>query len=375
MVIAVNTIAASDFGTVDTVRFLKDLVPLWAQAHPEHRFLLLTTHAAQSKATHPENLEYVEVRPLPTGAAKRYLWYQVTLPGVLKKKGAGLCLTLETGPANPRVPLVVLVSDLRGLHTSRGAGRTSRWWYKTSVKKVLPAANLVLTFSDMIAREVRDRFSVPQERILKVPPGVDPLCNPIEETALKETVKSRYSEGHEYFLCAGPIGKKQVLVPLLKAFSVFKKRQKSGMKLLLAGPRHSSFEDFARELSLYKYRQEVIILHPSSEGEFREVMGAAYAMLWPEPIAGFAVGPLGALSSAIPVAVASSESSREILGEAALYFEQDHIQQIASQMMLLYRDEDLRNALISRGLTLAGSYSQAHASLEIWNALAPLVQP
>ena len=61
----------------------------------------------------------------------------------------------------------------------------------------------------------------------------------------KELIKEKYADGKAYFLFSGDINQRSNLINLLKAFSFFKKRQKSNMLLLIAG---NADEAFKKEL-------------------------------------------------------------------------------------------------------------------------------
>ena len=62
-------------------------------------------------------------------------------------------------------------------------------------------------------------------------PGIDEIFKPLDWEE-KEIIREKYAEGKAYFLFSGDINRRSNLINLLKAFSFFKKRQKSNMMLL-----------------------------------------------------------------------------------------------------------------------------------------------
>ena len=60
----------------------------------------------------------------------------------------------------------------------------------------------------------------------------------------KESWKDSFTEGREYFLYVGSVHPRKNLINLLKAFSGFKKRQKTNMQLVIAGRMAWQHEDF-----------------------------------------------------------------------------------------------------------------------------------
>lgn len=372
MVIAINTVVATGNPPWTPGEFIGETIPILAAGHPEHRFVLLVPDASLKPGGGPQNMQYVSVGQLPTGVAKRYIWYSVKINGILKKIKADLFISLGAGPATTKVPQCILLPDLNGILHPEGFSAAALHFYKWSLKNQLSGAKVVITFSGFIKEEVVRHFAVEASVIKTVPCGIDPGLESLPVCG-REEVKSRYSGGHEYFLYTGSISPHQNLVNLLKAFSFFKKRQKSGMKMLLVGRPGWHYATFAKDLRLYKYRADVVLLTELKWEEWVQVTAAAYAMVYPAPREGFATEPLRAMKSGVPVIAASSGAMEEILGEAALYFDPANVQQMAGQMMQVYRDEDLRTHLISKGRAQAAPYTWEAAAKGFWEALQPWV--
>ena len=64
----------------------------------------------------------------------------------------------------------------------------------------------------------------------------------------REKVKEEYADGNEFFLHAGNINEDKNLMNLLKAFSAFKKRQRSNMQLLIIGKSGNNATKFKNSL-------------------------------------------------------------------------------------------------------------------------------
>ena len=139
---------------------------------------------------------------------------------------------------------------------------------------------------------------------------------PIEE---KENVKAKYADGNEYFIYTGEIGSNKNLLNLLKAFSAFKKRQKSNMQLLIAGKPGWKYEEFLENLRLFRFKEEVKLLEYLPLPELVKVTASAYAMVYPSLLEGFGTQPLQAMKSGVPVITSTASAMSEICGDAALY--------------------------------------------------------
>ena len=136
----------------------------------------------------------------------------------------------------------------------------------------------------------------------------------------KEAIKTEYSQGKEYFLFVGGIQPRKNLMNLLKAFSLFKKWQRSNMKLLVAGRFAWQYEGLMEKLKTYKYRDDVVMLNWVSEEQLvKKIMGSAYALVYPSYFEGFGLPILEAMQAAVPVITSNGSSMPETAGDAAIF--------------------------------------------------------
>ncbi len=137
-----------------------------------------------------------------------------------------------------------------------------------------------MLFQEFSKRDIVKQYKTNADKIKIIYKGVNENFREISYEE-KEKVKSQYTEGNEYFIYSGEIGSNNNLLNLLKAFSAFKKRQKSSMQLLIAGKPGWKSKEFFESLSLFMYKNEVKILKDPSMEERIKVTAAAYAMVYP----------------------------------------------------------------------------------------------
>ncbi|MFM8759164.1 MAG: glycosyltransferase, partial [Methylophilaceae bacterium] len=115
-----------------------------------------------------------------------------------------------------------------------------------------------------------------------------PFFQPLDYEA-KAAVKAEYANDCEYFLFTGGIHPRKNLLNLLKAFSVFKKWQRSNMKLLVVGRKAWQYEDVLEKLNTYKFREDVVLLDYLDDEELAKITASAYAAVYPSFWEGFGV--------------------------------------------------------------------------------------
>lgn len=293
---------------------------------------------------------------------------------VLKKHKADVFVSVD-GLCSLRTttPQCLVVHDLAFIHHPSHIKKSHLFYYKRYVPKFLQIAKTVATVSEFSRQDIVNTYKIDPRKIDVVYSAAKEIFAPVSQQVAEET-KNKFTNGKEYFLYVGAIHPRKNIVNLLKAFSAFKKRQKSNFKLLLAGRLAWKYDSFIQSLRRYKYRDDVIMLGYLSEEELVRVMGSAYALVYPSLLEGFGVPVLEAMKCDVPVVTSSHSSMQEIANDAALYADPKKPEDIADKMMLLYKDENLRKALIEKGKTIAAQYSWRRTADLLWQSIQKTVQ-
>jgi glycosyltransferase involved in cell wall biosynthesis len=204
------------------------------------------------------------------------------------------------------------------------------------------------------------------DKIVLVRPGPDRVVSPLS-FGEREAIKSAHAGGKEYFLVLLGGGGQKDRLNLLKAFSLFKKRQRSNMQLVIIDRDPPSGRDWQKKLDTYKYREDLHLVEPPPT---TGIGAGAYALLYPI-IAGGSLGVplLNAWKAGVPVIAGMGGRLGEICGEAALYGGTEDPAALAGQMMLLYKDEVRRNGLIEKGRERLDQIGEDGPWKAVWKAI------
>ncbi len=216
-----------------------------------------------------------------------------------------------------------------------------------------------------------------EEKILVLPAAIEEdagVKGPLA-AAEKEEIKRKYVRGKEYFLADLADAVDEDVINLLKAFSLFKKRQQSNMQLILTGEINGSAEVIRQRLATYKYREDVHWQEDRPTAEVRQLSRAAYAVLL--LFDGHTLGAplLNAWAAGVPVIVADGSLLQEIAGDAALLAGAGDPASLAAQLMRIYKDENGRMDLIRRGLDRRGAYSRRGSIDALWEGIGKVFRP
>lgn len=232
----------------------------------------------------------------------------------------------------------------------------------------LRKARCIATVSAYSKKDIILQYKTPAAKIDIVYNGVKEIFQPLEEE-VKVATKNKYTEGKEYFVYAGSIHPRKNLIKLLKAFSGFKKRQQTNMKLVLAGRLAWKYESFKENLKSYKYRNDVIMTGYAEQKELVNIIGSAYGMVYPSLFEGFGVPVLEAMQCNVPVITSVDSAMQEIVKDAALFADPENSADIAEKMMLLYKDEKLRRELIEKGRKVVSKYDWDKTAALLWQTI------
>lgn len=337
-----------------------------AAKYPQHHFYFLFDRPFDPSFVFGKNITPVVIGPPARHPFLWKYWFDIKVPAVLKKIKADVFVSADGFCSlATRVPQCVVVHDLGFLHFPGAYKLSHRLFYKHYIPRFLEKAASIATVSQFSRNDIIKTYNLPESRIRVVYSAVKEGFGPIgwEE---KEAVKQQYTEGKEFFIYVGAIQPRKNLVNLLKAFSLFKKRQKTGMKLVLAGRLAWKNEAFHKLFSTYKYRHDVVLTHYLEEAELVRLTAAAYALVYPSFFEGFGVPVLEGMKCHVPVLTSKGSSMEEIGGDAALYFNPADPQDISAQLMLIYKDETLRSRLIERGKAVSRQYSWEKTADALW---------
>jgi glycosyltransferase involved in cell wall biosynthesis len=369
MKIAVNTRFLLDDYLEGYGYFIYETFKRITKNHPEHEFIFIFDRPFDDRFVFDSN-----VRPVVTGPAARHpllwkLWYDVKVPAILKKYKADVFVSCDGFCSlTTKVPQCLVVHDLAFLHYPSFIKKSHLLFYKRYTEKFLNKAKSVATVSEFSKLDIIAHYKIAIDKI-------DVVFSAAKETFKKlsaeekQTIKDRYTKGKEYFVYAGAIHPRKNLINLLKAFSVFKKRQQSNFKLVLAGRLAWKYESFIESIKTYKYRDDVLMMGYLNEEDLVKIVGSAYAMIYPSLLEGFGVPVLEAMHCEVPVITSKDSSMQEIVKDSALFADANDHNDIADKMIRIYKDENLRNELIQKGRQIYPRYSWDKTAELFWQSI------
>jgi glycosyltransferase involved in cell wall biosynthesis len=354
MIVGINICGISKDEVEELDNFIIGYFNAIAIKHPEHDLIFITDRPIAKEALTRKNTTIITIDPRPQNIFFWKFWYDRKLEKIVKKKQIEVLISLdEACSLRSEIPQLLVINKLPV--------------YKRTTRQFLQKAKRITTVSDFLKKEIIGRYKIDGQKIDIIYSSIDKRYIPISFEE-KQKTKEKYAEGKEYFLYAGTISPEKNLITLLKAFSFFKKRQKSNMQLLIVSNNLTAI-DFQESLKTYKYREEVKLLLDLPFEEEKNIMASAYAFVYPSLYEVFPTKILEAMQCEVPVIANHMDILTEICAASIVYTNTNNFEEIADKMMLLFKDENKRNELIAKGSKLVLQYSIDKTADLLWQSI------
>jgi glycosyltransferase involved in cell wall biosynthesis len=375
MNIAINTQTGLYGASTGNDNFIFACFSRLAKKFGQHQFIYIFDHPYDKQLISSANITAVVTAPRSASPLLWPYWYNYKLPAILKKLKADVFVSAD-GICCLRtpVPQCLVLQDISFLDSPGFVKKNHRRFLKKFTPHYMAKAKRIGALTAYSKKIITDQYKVDEKKISILDPGTNLLFIPIA-ASIKESVKDQYAEGSEYFLFAGDIASRSNLVNLLKAFSFFKKRQKSNMQLLIAGTGIEKDNDFITGLKTYRYRNEVKLLTGLTTQELARVTATAYAFVYPVLSGGFPGMLPQAMLCEVPVITSNTGELPEICADAALYVSPENFNDIAEKMMQVFKDEDTRNEMIRKGKVQAKKFGWDQTADQLWELVTGSIEP
>ncbi len=337
--------------------------------HPEHEFYFFFDRPYDPQFVFAPNVTPVVVHPQARHPILFYLWFEWSIPFMLRKHKIDLFLSTDGYMSlSTKVPTCLVIHDLAFEHYPEHFVLSHKLYWRHYSPLFARKAKRIATVSTFSKDDIAARYGILPQNIDVVYNGAHEEYVPLTPTK-REEVKNKYAEGCEYFVFAGALHPRKNIVNLLKAFVAFKKRQRTNMKLVIAGRPAWKYEEVEEMRLTMPYKEDVKWVGYMNVDELSDVIGGAYALLYASLFEGFGIPILEALQCDVPAIVSNTSSMPEVAGDAALLVDPTDPEDIATKMHTLYKDESLRKQLIANARVQIKKFSWQSSSEKLWNCM------
>lgn len=338
-------------------------------AHPEHRFYFIFDRSWSEEFIFSENVTPVKLFPPTRHPVLWYIWFEWSLPRLLKKLKVDLFLSPDGYLSlKTRIPSIAVIHDLNFHHRPEDLPYLVGLYYRHFFPRYARKAVRIVTVSEFSKKDIAQVYQIPQARIDITPNGANPLYKPLQEGEIAE-VRERYTGRKPYFIFIGALHPRKNLPRLLQAYEMFRQQTGLDWKLMIVGGRMFGNRELEQVLLKMEYQSDVIFTGRLPAEELHQVLGAAYALVFVPLFEGFGIPLIESMYCDVPVITSNVTSMPEVAGDAAVYADPLITDSIAGAMINLAANQGLYQDLIMKSRLRRQLYSWDITAEKLWESI------
>ena len=341
--------------------------------HPEHEFYFIFDRKYSDDFIFSDNITPIELFPQARHPFLYYLWFEHSIPRLLKKLKPDLFLSPDGYLSlKSKIKSLVVFHDLNFEHYPEDIPWLERKNYKYFFPRYAKKADRIATVSEYSKQDIVEQYKVLPDKIDVVYNGANESFVPVSESEKIET-KQEFSKGASYFVYIGSLNPRKNLINLFKAFDKYKSENPSPVKLLIVGEKMWSTSEIDEVLDKMKFKDEVIFTGRLKVDKLHKVLASALALTYVSYFEGFGIPIVEAFRCDVPVITSNVTSMPEISGDAALFVDPFSTDSIAGAMKQMVENEELRNELIVKGRQRRKEFTWQKSADNLWRAIEKTV--
>ena len=279
------------------------------------------------------------------------LWEQLTLPRLVRQGSADVLFApAYSGPVVSSVPVVVLIHDVSFVAHPEWFGWREGTRRRVTTRLAARAATRIITVSEFSKREIAAHLGIEASKISVCYPGVTAFAD------FREANHKGSPDGCTV-LFVGSIFNRRHVPELIEGFTQLA-RSRPEMQLEIVGDnRTTPHVDLESLVKATDIADRIQVRSYVSDDDLRKRYAEAAAFVYLSEYEGFALTPLEALASGVPVLLLDTPVAREVYGDAASYIARPDPALIADAIRMVLFEPHHRERMLQAATTVVRRYS------------------
>lgn len=236
--------------------------------------------------------------------------------------------------SNIDVPSVVTIHDV--LHTEYpyfvpgGLDENNRYYHQFA-----PSFTKVITVSHFSRNAIANHLPIPKEKIHAIHLNAPAIFERAPAHAQRKRVKQKYQLPDRYALYPSSYNPHKNHQNLLKAILILRKKYNTSIPLVLTGfadKNNGIYQSVLRFIRDHSLEGDIHVLGYVKPDDMPSLYWNSSFLVYPSLYEGFGIPLVEALKAKKPIVCSNKGSIPEIAGDAALYFDPESPEDIASKM-------------------------------------------
>lgn len=263
----------------------------------------------------------------------------------------GLSNEIPFGRPSSGIRQVVTIHDLIFLKHKAQYPFFDRQIYELKTRYAAKYADHIIAVSQETKRDLIEFYKVPEKKVTVIYPSVDAAFQAPVIGHPSSVVTQKYNLPRKYILHVGSFFPRKNQRMLIEAFDRIKNEIEDN--LVLIGSSGSNRKEIEQLIASKNLQQRIRIIANISNEDLPAVYQAASVFVFPSLFEGFGAPVLEALFSKTPVVATKGGAIEEAAGKSSLLVNPLAAEDIAEKILLVLKDENLRNKMVTEGYTHA----------------------
>ena len=263
---------------------------------------------------------------------------------------------LGYGPTFRRARLIDHIHDLTSLEHPEWHTWRTRALFSVAATRAVRRADVVLSHSEFIRREVVRRLGVPEARTVVIPPPLGHVFVAVPREAAAERVRRRFGLEGPFVLHVGTIEPRKNHATLVAAFERMRRDGFPG-PLVLVGQDGWRFAPIAARLASSPEARHVMRVRDADDADLAALYGACTCSAFPSLAEGFGMPLLESMACGTACVVSDHPALLELGKRDCVAVPATDADALADAMLRLWRDADHRAAIAAGGPARAREYA------------------
>ena len=283
----------------------------------------------------------------------RQVWDQVLLPLNIAREKIDVFLTpYFKAPLFLPSKMILIINDLIPLFFPEEHSPLGRLYFRFMSAAAARRATRIMTISEHSRGDIVKFLKLPADKIMVIHLGVEERFR--SSDIRKEEIRRKYSLPQKFILYVGNLSPHKNVRSLIKSYASLPFSLRENYKLVMGASRSGKyFSDIDKVIREMELTQDVLFTGFIEPKDLPSVYCMSSVFAYPSFYEGFGFPPLEAMACGCPVVSSNASSMPEILGDAALFFNPYHVEEISRAIRHMLEDENLRNRFRQKGLERA----------------------
>lgn len=205
----------------------------------------------------------------------------------------------------------------------------SKWYFRILYKTAILKCKNIITVSNFSKDRIVEILKYPKEKIWLIYCGVD------EKKFIKKlnVIEEKYNLPDQYILSLSTLEPRKNLRLLIEAYRSLILNKAINLNLVLAGRKGWNIDELLTGIE-DSIKEKISLTGFIDDEDLSYVYGSADLFVFPSMYEGFGIPPLEAMACGTVVVSSDASSLPEVLGDAAIYFENQNKQSLEEKIQV-----------------------------------------